>query len=96
MAERVDHGGRNGFVGDGKIFDGARGGRAVQGVGRHLHLAHRVAFDAEARSWNICNQRTSWLVHERWRGRSLAGKSRAMILDACRERNGEIGRVDCV
>ncbi len=54
MSERVDHRGRHGLVGDGKVFDGSRGGRAVQRVGRHLHLAHRVAFDAK-------------IAHGRWR-----------------------------
>ena len=47
MAERVDHGGGHRLVGDGEILDRPRGRRAVQGIGRHLHLAHRVAFGAE-------------------------------------------------
>ena len=49
VSERVDDGRRHGLVGNGKVVDGARGRRAVQGVGRHLHFAHRVAFSACSR-----------------------------------------------
>ncbi len=48
VSERMDDGGRHGLECNGKVFDGARGGCAVQCVGRHVHFAHRVAFDAES------------------------------------------------
>ena len=52
MAEGVDHRRGHGLVGDGKVVDGAGGRCAVQRVGRHLHLAHRVAFGAKlAHDW---------------------------------------------
>ncbi len=47
VAKRMDHGERHGLVRDGKVVDGAGRRCAVQRIGRHLHLAHRVAFDAE-------------------------------------------------
>ena len=55
MAEGVDHRRRHGLEGDGKVVDGAGGRGAVEGVGRHLHLAHRVAFGAGG-----CHVRSEW------------------------------------
>ena len=71
--------GRHRLVGDGKIFDGPRGRRAVQRVGRHLHLAHRVAFGAE-------------LAHGTHNPQLARDKIAAMILTTAAERNGESRR----
>ena len=46
VAEGVDHRGRDWFERDGKVVHGPRGGGSVEGVGRDLHFAHSVAFDA--------------------------------------------------
>ena len=73
--------GRHRLVRDGKILDGPGRRRAVQRVGRHLHLAHRVAFGAEAWSWQYVAE--SQLARD---------KIAAMILTTAAERNGESPR----
>ena len=43
----------NALPGDREVEDRALGGRAVQGVGRDLHLAHRIARDARGRAGGV-------------------------------------------
>ena len=59
QGQRADEPAREALAGDREVEDGALGRRAVEGVGRDGHLAHRVALDAGAlRGRRSCVDRT--------------------------------------
>ena len=93
VPEGMDHRRRHRLVGDGKIVDGAGGRGAVQRVGGHLHLAHRVAFNSMAHRRSVSLQKTNGRPRTQRDSGAAVLASRynggRMIPMRARERNGK-------